>query len=52
MSYDPQNAPLDWFVRLGVVTDTEGWDWILARDNDGNEFLVDPADERHLTWGL
>lgn len=52
MYRSPEYDPIDWLVRLRLVIDTEGVEWILARDNDGVPVLVDPEDAPYLTWGL
>ena len=45
MSYDPQNAPehYEWPVSM-VMTDAEGVEIILVRNQDGVRYVVDLND--------
>ena len=43
---DPQNAPDWWVMELRTVIDTEGCEWHLVMDNDGEELLL--TDEQFI----
>jgi hypothetical protein len=41
VSFDPQDAPLNWVDEIRRLIDIDGVRVVLVRDQDGVEFLID-----------